>query len=331
MSARKFFIFGAGYSGKAFARVNGATMAPRLAGDNAPPSETENKNLADISEPGNRAEAIFGTTRSPDKFEALRRAGIAPMVFDGPLTGDIAEALRQTTHLVVSIAPGESGDPVLNAARETIANKMPALEWIGYLSTVGVYGDHGGGWVDESAACRPVSRRSVMRVAAEREWLALGTAIALPVAVLRLSGIYGPGRNAFVNLENGTARRLVKPGQVFNRIHRDDIGGALRLLARENRDGVFNVTDDEPAPPQDVVAYAASLMSIEPPPETPFEAARLSPMARSFYGENKRVSNTAIKAAGYRFRFPDYRAALDHMWESGDWRDGDARSPMKRS
>ncbi|PBB67532.1 NAD(P)-dependent oxidoreductase [Mesorhizobium sp. WSM4312] len=298
MSEKQIFIFGAGYSGKAFARAN------------------------------RDAAAILGTTRSNEKFAALRQAGIAPLLFDGALTGEIGEALQKTTHLVISVAPEEAGDPVLNAAREAIAG-MPALEWIGYLSTVGVYGDHGGAWVDETAACRPVSKRSVMRVEAEQAWLKLGGEIGKPVAILRLSGIYGPGRNALVNLENGTARRLVKPDQVFNRIHCDDIAGALWQLIEDNKGGIFNVTDDEPAPPQDVVAYAASLMGVAPPPEIPFDTAQLSPMARSFYGENKRVANAAIKATGYRFRFPDYRAAFDHMWASGDWRDGEARSPMK--
>ena len=191
---------------------------------------------------------------------------------------------------------------------------MPDLRWIGYLSTVGVYGDHDGAWVDEASECRPVSRRSMLRVAAEQDWLSFGRDVGLPVAVLRLSGIYGPGRNAFVNLANGTARRLVKPGQVFNRIHVADIAGALRHLAQAETGGVFNVTDDLPAPPQDVVAYAAKLMGIAPPPEIPFETAQLSPMARSFYGENKRVSNALIKEAGYSFAFPDYRSAFDRMW-----------------
>ena len=299
MSEKQIFIFGAGYSGKAFARAN------------------------------RDAAVILGTTRSDEKFDALRQAGIAPLLFDGALTGEIGEALAKTTHLVISVAPEEAGDPVLNAAREAIAG-MPAVEWIGYLSTVGVYGDHGGAWVNEKTTCRPVSKRSVMRVEAEQAWLKLGEEIGRPVAILRLSGIYGPGRNALVNLESGTARRLVKPDQVFNRIHCDDIAGALWRLVEGNTGGIFNVTDDEPAPPQDVVAYAASLMGVEPPPEIPFDTAQLSPMARSFYGENKRVANAAIKAAGYSLRFPDYRAAFDHMWASGDWRDGEARSPMKR-
>ncbi|MDX8467696.1 SDR family oxidoreductase [Mesorhizobium sp. VK23B] len=301
MGEKRFFIFGAGYSGKAFARDN-AQGAP-----------------------------ILGTTRSPEKFEALKQAGIGPLRFDGSLTPQISDALGQTTHLIVSVAPEEAGDPVLNAAGETIRAKMQALEWIGYLSTVGVYGDHGGAWVDESADCRPVSKRSVMRVAAEQDWLKLGHEIGKPVAILRLSGIYGPGRNVLANIKDGTARRLVKKDQVFNRIHCDDIAGALWHLAARNLGGIFNVTDDEPAPPQDVVAYAAGLMAVEPPPEIPFETAQLSPMARSFYGENKRVANAAIKAAGYRFRFPNYRVALERMWADGNWRDGEPRSPMKRS
>jgi nucleoside-diphosphate-sugar epimerase len=300
MSEKQILIFGAGYSGKAFARAS------------------------------TDAATILGTTRAAEKFEALRQAGIQPLLFDGALTPEISDALEKTTHLVVSVAPEEAGDPVLNAARQAIT-KMPALEWIAYLSTVGVYGDHGGGWVDETAECRPLSKRSMLRVAAEQDWLKLGRDIGRPVAILRLSGIYGPGRNALVNLENGTARRLVKPGQVFNRIHCDDIAGALWHLLKDISGGIFNVTDDLPAPPQDVVTYAAGLMGVTPPPEIPFETAQLSPMARSFYGENKRVANTAIKAAGYRFRFPDYRSAFDHMWVSGNWRDGEARSPMKRS
>ncbi|RAZ75056.1 SDR family oxidoreductase [Mesorhizobium atlanticum] len=299
MSEKRFFIFGAGYSGKAFARANGQRVP------------------------------ISGTTRAPEKFATLRSAGIEPLQFDGALSPELGDALARTTHLVVSVAPDEAGDPVLNAAGDALKEKMPALEWIAYLSTVGVYGDHGGAWVDETSNCRPVSKRSVMRVAAEQEWLALGREIGKPAAVLRLSGIYGPGRNALANLEEGTARRLVKPGQVFNRIHCDDIAGALRHLAGNNLGGIFNVTDDEPAPPQDVVAYAAGLMGVEPPPEIPFETAQLSPMARSFYGENKRVANKAIKAAGYRFRFPNYRVALERMWAEGNWRDGEPRSPMR--
>jgi nucleoside-diphosphate-sugar epimerase len=302
MTEQNVFIFGAGYSGKAF---------------------------ADMRPQGVR---IAGTTRSPEKFAGLEAVGIRPFVFDGHLTPEIRAQLAVTTHLVVSAAPGDDGDPVLNAAHEAIAHAMPLLRWIGYLSTVGVYGDHGGAWIDETATCRPKPGRSSMRLDAEQAWHELGEQIGRPVAILRLSGIYGPGRNAFVNLENGSAKRLVKQGQVFNRIHVQDIAGALWFLAEGDYGGVFNVTDDEPAPPQDVVAYAASLMGVEAPPEIPFETAQLSPMARSFYGENKRVANTAIKAIGYTFRLPNYRAALDGMWADGSWRgegQSDKRSPIR--
>ena len=302
----RFFIFGAGYSARAFAATR-----------NDPPT------------------GIAGTTRSPEKFNALRRVGIEPFLFDGnALSPELLAWLNEATHLIVSIAPEERGDPVLAIAREQIGDLAPRLRWIGYLSTVGVYGDHGGGLVDEASECRPVSRRSVLRVAAEREWLALGEKTGVKVAILRLSGIYGPGRNAFVNLRSGAAKRLIKPGQVFNRIHVADIARALWHLAEREQGGIFNVTDDLPAPPQDVVAYAAQVMGVEPPAEIPFASAKLSPMARSFYGENKRVSNAAIKGTGYRFRYPDYRSAFDAMWAAGDWAgdgENDARSPIKRS
>lgn len=301
----RFFIFGAGYSAKAFAATRGD---PSI--------------------------AIAGTTRSPEKFDALRRAGIEPILFDGQeFSPDLLEQLRQATHLIVSISPEEGGDPVVALLGDGLGRLAPQLRWIGYLSTVGVYGNRDGGWVDETGECRPVSKRSQLRLEAENQWLALGEKAGVPVAVLRLSGIYGPGRNAFVNLRNGTAKRLIKPGQVFNRIHAADIAGALWHLAERDLGGAFNVTDDEPGPPQDVVTYAAGLMGVEPPPEIPFASAQLSPMARSFYGENKRVSNAALKGTGYRFRHPDYRSAFDAMWAAGDWKgegESDARSPMKR-
>jgi len=286
----RYFLFGAGYSALAFARL--------LEG-----------------------RPVAGTTRSPDRFAALEAAGVEPLLFDGAaLSHAVRERLAETTHVVVSAAPTAAGDPVLGTAAETIRTAMPALRWIGYLSTVGVYGDHGGAWVDEESECRPVSPRSRERLDAERAWQALGAERGVPVAVLRLSGIYGPGQNALANLAAGTARRLVKPGQVFNRIHVDDIAGALRHLAATDIGGVFNVTDDEPAPAQDVVLFAAGLMGVAPPPEIPFEAAQLSPMARSFYEENKRVANRRLKATGFVFRHPDYRGALTAMWQSGEWR-----------
>jgi nucleoside-diphosphate-sugar epimerase len=286
MTERKVFIFGAGYSGQAIARALGP-------------------------------EAVAGTTRSMEKAEALSRMGIRPFIYTGEgFDPETRQAFNKATHLIMSIGPDDEGDPVLADLRRAGGDIMPALRWVGYLSTVGVYGDHGCAWVDEESECRPVSRRSRLRLEAEEAWAAFGRETDLPVAILRLSGIYGPGRNALVNLAEGTARRIVKPGQVFNRVHVDDIAGAVRHLMRAGTGGLFNVTDDEPSPPQDVVAYAAELMGIEPPPEVPFEEAGLSPMGRSFYGECKRVSNAKLKASGYRLRYPNYREALAAMHAS---------------
>ena len=283
------FIFGAGYSGSEYGRL--------LAG---------------------RGVTVHGTTRDRNKLEALRADGITPHLIDGTASGDILAALADTTHLVISIAPGPDGDPVLDTMRDAIA-AMERLEWIGYLSTVGVYGNHDGAWVDEETDCRPVSQRSVQRVAAEMAWQDFADTISKPLAILRLSGIYGPGRNAFVNLETGKAKRLIKPGQVFNRIHVEDIARALDFLAERRLAGVFNVTDDLPAPPQDVVEYASSLMKVDLPPAIDFASATISPMARSFYGENKRVSNAKLKRAGFAFVHSDYKKALSSMWAQDNW------------
>lgn len=263
---------------------------------------------------------ISGTTRSADKIAALRQNGIEAFLFDGEtVDDDLRRALGSVTHLVQSIAPGK-GDPLLRLLAEDRASLPSSLEWIGYLSTVGVYGDHKGAWVDEDTPLNPVSARSIERVEAENHWLAFGQASGLPVAVLRLSGIYGPGRNALRNIEEGTARRLIKKDQVFNRIRVEDIGGAALFLAERSLGGIWNITDDEPGPPQDVVAEAARLMGYPVPPDIPFETAELSPMARSFYGENKRVSNAKLRAAGFGFRYPNYRVSLAELHSSGRWR-----------
>lgn len=288
-SAVTVFIFGAGYSGSEYGRQLAA-----------------------------RGATVHGTTRDRNKLETLRAVGIIPHLFDGTASGDLAAALADTTHLVISIAPGPDGDPVLETMRDAIAT-MERLEWIGYLSTVGVYGNHDGAWVDEETDCRPVSQRSVQRVAAEMAWQDFAGTIGKPLAILRLSGIYGPGRNAFVNLETGKAKRLIKPGQVFNRIHVEDIARALDFLAERRQAGVFNVTDDLPAPPQDVVEYASSLMKVDLPPAIDFASATISPMARSFYGENKRVSNAKLKRAGFAFVHGDYKKALSSMWAQDNW------------
>ncbi|MFP1630321.1 SDR family oxidoreductase [Zhengella sp. ZM62] len=286
----RLFLFGAGYSGKAIARA-----------------------FAD------GARWIVGTTRSEDNFSDLEAAHIEPYVFTG--AADVAMLpLEYMTHMAVTIPPDRDGCPALAAAGKLFEEHMPALSWVGYLSTVGVYGDHGGAWIDETAKCRPAADRSVRRLKAEEQWLAFGERTGIPVSIMRLPGIYGPGRNALVTVAEGKARRLIKPGQVFNRVHVDDIGRAALFLARNRAGGIFNVTDNEPAPPQDVITHACALMGVEPPPEQDFETADLSPMARSFYGENKRVSNGKLTAMGFEPAYPDYRAALDAMWADGSWR-----------
>jgi len=265
--------------------------------------------------------SVAGTTRSAEKAESLRALGIEPALYDGGAVSDaLAAVMARATHVVQSIAPGKDGDPLFRTGVPGPSTLMPKLEWAGYLSTVGVYGDHKGGWVDEETKLNPVSVRSIERVEAENHWLAFGKASGLPVAVLRLAGIYGPGRNALRNMEEGTARRLIKKDQVFNRIRVEDIGRSALFLAEGHRGGVWNITDDEPGPPQDVVAEAARLLGLPIPPDIPFETAELSPMARSFYAENKRVSNAKLKAAGFEFRFPNYRLSLGELHASGRWR-----------
>lgn len=273
-----------------------------------------------------RFEAVCVTTRSAGRAAALTAPGMVARVF-GPEHVDpaLASAVSESQAILVSVPPDAEGDPVLRACADTIA-AAPGLRWIGYYSTVGVYGDHAGAWVDEATPCRPVSERSTRRVEAETGWLDLGRRTGVPVHVLRLGGIYGPGQNALVNLRDGTARRIVKAGQVFSRIHVDDIAGATAAsldlaLTHPDRSGVTNVVDDEPAAPQDVVEFAARLMGLPVPPDIPFETATLSPMARSFYGENKRVANRRLhEVLGYTLRYPTYREALRAMWEAGEAR-----------
>lgn len=248
---------------------------------------------------------IIATTRSAAKADMLRAEGVEPMVWTGG-----ALPLSEATHLLTSVAPDGSGDPVLAAQRNEIAAARH-LEWVGYLSTVGVYGDHGGGWVDEETPLTPSTTRGVQRVAAETAWAALG----LPLHVFRLAGIYGPGRGPFEKVRDGTARLIVKPGQVFSRIHVEDIAQVLAAsIARPTPGRVYNVCDDAPSPPEDVLAYAAELLGLPRPPEVPFDPASMTPMAASFYAENKRVRNDRIKAElGVTLRYPDYRAGLEAM------------------
>lgn len=226
------------------------------------------------------------------------------------LFGDAID-LSGITHLLLSIPPEEAGDPVLLRYRHTL-DAAKDLRWIGYLSTTGVYGDHNGALVDESAPPAPTSERAHRRAAAEREWLEFGEQRDVAVRIFRLAGIYGPGRNALEDLKDGTAKRIVRPGQLFSRIHVEDIAQILRTaLITRSDSAIFNLCDDEPAPPAEVVAYAAGLLGIEPPPEIPFEQAALSPMALTFWADNKRVDNRRMKEElGVNLIYPTYREGL---------------------
>lgn len=260
---------------------------------------------------------IAGTVRTTEKAARLGAEGIATHVFDGTAPGTtLGPDLRDASHVIFSIAPGEDGDPALIHHRADL-DAAKNLQWLCYYSTVGVYGDFGGAWIDESAPLVPRNDRSDRRVLAEQAWRDYAQERGVPLAILRLAGIYGPGRSTFDKLLDGTARRVVKPGQVFNRIHVEDIGRVTALAAEARLDGTFNMADDEPAPPQDLVTYAAGLMGVTPPPEIPFETADFTPMQKSFYADNKRVSNAAIKEAlGIELLYPNYRKSLDAIWET---------------
>jgi nucleoside-diphosphate-sugar epimerase len=260
---------------------------------------------------------ISGTGRLPYNLAQMRLEGVTAWEFGGrmPLP---RQALDGVTHLLISIPPDETGDPVLRGEAKLLAEHAWRFEWAGYLSTTGVYGDRGGEWVDEDSALEPSTARGHRRLEAERGWLALHERHGLPVHLFRLAGIYGPGRNQLESIRDGSAKRIVKQGQVFSRIHVDDIAGVLKAsIAAPSAGRAYNVCDDEPCPPQEVVAYAAKLLGREPPPEIRFEDAELSPMARSFYAESKRVSNRRVKQElGYRLIYPTYREGLSALLKS---------------
>lgn len=247
---------------------------------------------------------VTGTTRSAERAAALRASGVEPILWNDAAAVDAA--IAAAPHILVSLAPVAGSDPVLSRHARALAAARP--RWLGYLSTTGVYGDHDGGWVDETTPLDPANDRGRARVAAEEGWRATG----LPVHVFRLPGIYGPGRSALDRLREGRAQRVVKQGQIFSRIHVADLAATLHAsLAAPDPGQVYNVADDLPSPPQDVIAYAAELLGLPPPPEVPFDDADLSPMARSFYGESKRVANRRIKDdLGVRLAYPDYRVGL---------------------
>lgn len=273
----KLLVFGLGYSASHFARRHAQSF-----------------------------DAIVGTTRQGGKT-----ADVETLAFDGEAAAPaIAAAVDAADALLVSIPPDGQGDVVLPLFGARIAGAA-RLRRIVYLSTIGVYGDHAGGWVDEATPPKPGSPRSLARVRAEEGWLALGREHGKSVHILRLAGIYGPGQNALENLAHGQARRIRKPGQVFNRIHVEDIARAIAAAFAHPAGGIWNVADNEPAPPQDVIAYAARLLGVEPPPEVDFSQAEMTPMARSFYSENKRVSNRRlVEDLGVELAYPTYREGL---------------------
>ncbi len=263
--------------------------------------------------------SIAGTVRSKDAAERL--GGAQAYVFDSERADPgIADALAESDVLLVSIPPDASVDPVLAKFGRQLA-KLDRPLTIVYLSTLGVYGDRGGEWVDETRLPMPKHERSIARLRAEKAWLALARDGRKTIHILRLAGIYGPGRNALVNLRNGTARRIVKQDQVFNRIHVADVSAAIAAVLAYDGGEIWNVADDEPAPPQDVIAYAAKLMGIAPPPEQAIDTVELSPLARSFYDENKRASNRKMKEKlGVALAYPTYREGLAALWEAGEGR-----------
>ena len=249
---------------------------------------------------------VIGTTRNEEKAVGMMNDGIEPRIWPG---ADMAPALNGATHLLISAAPDDAGDPVLAALHDEIAARAGPFEWVGYLSTTGVYGDHGGDWVDETTPLTPSTKRGIARVQAESAWAAIPD---LPLHIFRLAGIYGPGRGPFAKVRAGTARRIIKTDQVFSRTHVADIARVLAASIRNPNPGAaYNVCDNDPAAPQDVIGYAADLLGLPLPPAEDFETAEMSPMARSFYAESKKVRNDRIKnELGVELLYPDYRSGL---------------------
>jgi nucleoside-diphosphate-sugar epimerase len=247
---------------------------------------------------------VTGTSRSPEGVAAINAQG-----FEGVLFSDLNSIPASVTHIVTSVPPSDDGDPVLLRFGDELVARAKSFAWVGYLSTTGVYGDRGGDWVGDGGDLRPNTDRGQRRVDAETAWQQVPD---LPLHIFRLAGIYGPGRNAFESLKSGKAQRVIKQGQIFSRIHVEDIAGVLLSSINNLNPGrTYNLADDEPCPPQDVIAYAAELLGLPIPPDIPFEEAKLSAMAKSFYADSKRVSNARIKnELGYELKFPNYRIGL---------------------
>ncbi len=288
MSKQHLFCFGFGFSAQALAR----RLVPK-------------------------GWTVTGTARSEESFAKISDLGACPLVFDGSQAVELPD---DVTHILISVPPDGDGDVVLRHCKQTISERAGNLSWVGYLSTTGVYGNRDGAWVDEDAELLPSTERGERRVKAERAWLNLYEQMDIPVIVFRLAGIYGPGRNQLVSLFKGKSRRVVKPGQVFSRIHVDDIAQILEAsIEKPNPGRAYNVCDDLPAPPQDVVAFAAELMGMPPPPKVAFDEAEMSPMGRSFYAESKRVHNDRIKdELGVTLTYPDDKTGLTALFNNGE-------------
>jgi len=273
---------------------------------------------------GGRYERVWATVRDSERTAELNssaQSGITALAFDGTVaSADLRAAIAQAEAVLVSVPPDASGDPVL-AIRGEALMRAARLRSIVYLSTVGVYGNYDGAWVDEASECRPSDERNRQRLAAERAWQDLGVRTGVPVAILRLAGIYGPGRNALENVRRSAAKRIAKPGQVFNRIHVTDIAQAIDAAFKCRSSGVFNVADDEPTPPGDPIVFAARLLGVEPPQEIPFAQARaaMTEFAASFYAEAKRVRNVKLKSVlGVKLQYTTYREGLSALHNDGD-------------
>ncbi|MEM9263342.1 MAG: SDR family oxidoreductase [Pseudomonadota bacterium] len=276
--AKELLIFGFGYSAQAVAR--------RLTG-------------ADIK--------ISATSRTPDRFDSMSAAGVRPVAYDD--TKLVASILDEADAVLITAGTTETGCPIFADYGLMVKERCPS--WIGYLSSNGVYGDHNGAWVDETAPLNATSRRGLARIKAEKQWMGVEQSV-----VFRLPGIYGPGRSAIDQVRAGRARRIIKPNQVFSRAHVDDIAAAVVASMNNPTAGsVFNVADDLPAPPQDVILFACDLLGMPPPPEEPIETADLSEMARSFYADNKRVRNDRMKSdLSVSLTYPTYREGLQAIY-----------------
>ncbi|UWU94499.1 SDR family oxidoreductase [Bradyrhizobium sp. CB1015] len=281
----RLFILGLGYSARHFVRKHGDSFSH-----------------------------VAGTVRDPAQRNDLAGIEVHPFSGSDP-SRETVERVRDSDVLLVSIPPGSTGDPAIAAFGGVLKGSRRKVV---YLSTIGVYGDYAGSWVDESTPPQAVLDRTRVRIAAEQAWT---DATDGDAAILRIAGIYGPGRNALAALRAGTARRIIKPGQIFNRIHVDDIASAIMAAIQHGRGGTWNICDDEPAPPQDVIAYAAKLLGVSPPPEEAFATAEMSAMARSFYASSARVSNAKLKRElGVTLAHPTYRHGLDALWRAGEGR-----------